>query len=78
MASSIEQKRKQIQMKQKDIEALSIQELKDKLHEEKGSLEKMHLNHKVSPVENPMKLRHARKLVARLSTELTKKNKASK
>jgi large subunit ribosomal protein L29 len=65
-------------MKQKDIEALSIQELKDKLHEEKGSLKKALLNHKISPVENPMKIREARKLVARLSTEFTKKNKASK
>jgi len=65
-------------MKQKDIEALSIQELKDKLHEEKGSLTKMRLNHKISPVENPMKIRESRKLVARLSTEFTKKNKASK
>ena len=63
-------------MKQQDIESLSLQELKDKLHEEKGSLEKMHLNHKISPVENPMKIRESRKLVARLSTELTKKSKA--
>ena len=65
-------------MIQKDIEALSIQELKDKLHEEKATLVKARLNHKISPVENPMKIREARKLVARLSTEFTKKNKASK
>lgn len=63
-------------MKQKDISALSVQELKDKLKEEKGSIEKMRLNHKISPVENPMKIREARKLIARLSTELTKKSKA--
>jgi large subunit ribosomal protein L29 len=60
-------------MKQKDIAALSLQELKEKLHEEKGILEKMLLNHKISPIENPMKIRGTRKLVARLSTELTKK-----
>jgi large subunit ribosomal protein L29 len=65
-------------MKQKDIEALSIQELKEKLQDEKGNLSKMRLNHKISPVENPMTIRNARKLVARLSTELTKKSKASK
>lgn len=65
-------------MKQKDIEALSIQELKEKLHDEKSNLEKMRLNHKISPVENPMTIRSSRKLVARLSTELTKKSKASK
>ena len=65
-------------MKQKDIEALSVKELTEKLHEEKGNLGKMKLNHKISPVENPMTIRDARKLVARLSTELTKKSKASK
>jgi large subunit ribosomal protein L29 len=65
-------------MKQKDIEALSVKELKEKLHDEKGNLGKLKLNHKISPVENPMTIRSARKLVARLSTELTKKNKASK
>ncbi len=65
-------------MKQQDIIALSLQELKDKLHEEKGSLAKARLNHKISPVENPMTIRNARKLVARLSTEFTNKNNASK
>jgi large subunit ribosomal protein L29 len=65
-------------MKQKDIEALSLQELKERIQDEKGNLEKMRVNHKISPVENPMKIRESRKLVARLSTELTKKNKASK
>jgi len=62
-------------MKQKDIEALSIQELKEKLNDEQSNLRKLRLNHKISPVENPMTIRNARKLVARLSTELTKKNK---
>lgn len=65
-------------MKQKDIEALSIQELKEKIQEEQANVRKMSLNHKISPVENPMTIRHARKLVARLNTELTKKSKASK
>ena len=65
-------------MKQKDIEALSASELKEKLYEEKAGLNKAKLNHKISPVENPMTIRNARKLVARLSTELTKKNKVSK
>ncbi len=65
-------------MKQKDIEALSLQELKEKIQEEKASLTKMNIGHQISPVENPMTIRTARKLVARLSTELTKKSNASK
>ncbi len=65
-------------MENKDIIALSVQELRDRIKEEKANLNKMKLNHTVSPIENPMKIREARKLIARLSTELTKKANASK
>lgn len=64
-------------MENKDIVALSLSELRDKIKEEKAVINKMKINHTVSPVENPMKIREARKLIARLSTELTKKQKAS-
>lgn len=64
-------------MENKDIVALSVSELRDRIKEEKASLNKMKINHTVSPVENPMKIRESRKLIARLSTELTKKQKAS-
>ncbi|MEY3055526.1 MAG: ribosomal protein [Bacteroidota bacterium] len=64
-------------MENKDILALSLSELRDRLKEEKSTLNKMKINHTVSPVENPMKIRESRKLIARLSTELTKKQKAS-
>lgn len=63
-------------MENKDIVALSLSELKDKLKEEKFMLNKIKINHTVSPIENPMKIRESRKLVARLSTELTKKQTA--
>ena len=63
-------------MKQKDIEALSAQELSEKIKEEKAGLNKLTLGHAISPIENPMKIRNSRKLVARLSTELTKRQKA--
>lgn len=62
-------------MKQKDIEALSLIELQEKVQEEKATLNKMRMAHKITAVENPMTLRNTRKLVARLSTELTKKSK---
>ena len=63
-------------MEKKEISALSVQELKDKIKEEKANLNKMHLNHAVSPLENPMRIKVARKNIARLSTELTKKTKS--
>ncbi|MCD6066722.1 MAG: ribosomal protein [Bacteroidetes bacterium] len=65
-------------MENKDIVALSLNELRDKIKEEKAVINKVKINHTVSPVENPMKIREARKLIARLSTELTKKQKATK
>ena len=65
-------------MKNTDIVALSTEELQSLLKEEKGALNKLKLNHSVSPLENPIKIRDSRKTVARVSTELTKRNKASK
>jgi large subunit ribosomal protein L29 len=65
-------------MENKDIIALSVQELKDKIKEEKAGYNKLSMNHAISPIENPMKILTTRKLIARLSTELTKKEKASK
>lgn len=65
-------------MKNTDIVALSTAELQSLLKEEKGALNKLSLNHSISPLENPIKIRDSRKTVARVSTELTKRNKASK
>jgi large subunit ribosomal protein L29 len=57
-----------------EISNLSINDLKAKIKEEKALLNKLSINHAVSPIENPMKVRTSRKLIARLSTELTKKS----
>ena len=65
-------------MKNKDIVALSTAELQEKIKVEKSVLTKLKLNHKVAPIENPIKIRDTRKAVARLATEITKRNKASK
>ena len=65
-------------MKNKDIVALSTAELQEKIKEQKSVLTKLKLNHTVAPIENPIKIRDTRKAVARLATEITKRNKASK
>lgn len=65
-------------MKNTDIVALSTAELQSLLKEEKGALNKLKLNHSISPLENPIKVRDSRKTVARVSTELTKRNNTSK
>jgi large subunit ribosomal protein L29 len=65
-------------MKNKDIAALSDQELIEKIKEEKAGLNKMTLNHAISPVENPSTIRVNRRNVARMLTVLNQRNKASK
>jgi large subunit ribosomal protein L29 len=62
-------------MKNTDIKALSLAELKEKIGSEKESLRKMRFAHQVSAIENPMKMKETRKLIARLQTELTVKSK---
>lgn len=65
-------------MKNKEIVGLSDQELMDKIKEEKAGLNKLTLNHAVSPVENPAKIRADRRNIARLNTEVNKRKKAAK
>ena len=65
-------------MTNKDINNLSVSELQVKIKEEKHNYLKLKLNHSISPIENPIKIRDSRKIISRLSTEITKKNKASK
>jgi large subunit ribosomal protein L29 len=60
-------------MKNSEIKALSADELKEKIGSESEALRKIQFAHQISAVENPMKIKEARKLVARLKTELRAK-----
>ncbi|MFM7644213.1 MAG: 50S ribosomal protein L29 [Sphingomonadales bacterium] len=61
-------------MKQTEIAKLSTVDLQGRLEDFKGQLTNLKLTHKMAPIENPMRIHHMRKLVARLSTELTKRS----
>lgn len=61
-------------MKQSQIKELSVAELQDKINSEKANYNKLKMNHAVSPLENPLQLKSLRKTVARLKTELGKRN----
>ena len=63
-------------MKYTEIKALSTEELVVKISSEKETLRKLKFAHAVSPLENPMQIRLARKIVAKLETELSAKKKA--
>jgi large subunit ribosomal protein L29 len=60
-------------MKSKEIKELSVTELREKIGSEKETLRKLMFAHQVSAIENPMKIKETRKLVARLHTELRAK-----
>ncbi len=53
-----------------ELKDLTVQELQDKLKEERSTLTKLRFSHTVSPIESPAQLRHKRKDVARILTEL--------
>ncbi|MBT8324861.1 MAG: 50S ribosomal protein L29 [Winogradskyella sp.] len=58
-------------MKQSEIKKLSTEELTEKLSETKKSYADLKMAHAISPLENPIQLRMARRTVARVATELT-------
>lgn len=60
-------------MKQAEIKELSVEELQQKLAEVKKEYEDLKMAHAVTPLENPLQIRSTRRTVARLATELTKR-----
>ncbi len=60
-------------MKQAEIKELSVEELQQKLTEIKKEHADLKVAHAVTPLENPMQIRKTRRTVARLATELTKR-----
>lgn len=62
-------------MKKADIKELTTDELRLRLEEEKTMYLKLKMNHAVSPIENPMKIRDTRRGIAMIHTELTARQK---
>lgn len=60
-------------MKQQVIREMTLEEIKERLEDEKKQLVKMKLAHAVSPLDNPHKMKEYKKTVARLLTELRKR-----
>ena len=60
-------------MQNSAIRGLSLEELKNKLAVEKENYGKLKFAHSITPIENPVKIRENRKLVARIQTEIRAK-----
>ena len=56
-------------MKAKEIKELTTAEIAERLDAEKAKLNNMKLNHTLTPLDNPLQIREARKIIARLATE---------
>jgi large subunit ribosomal protein L29 len=65
-------------MKNSEIKALNVAELKDKITAEAEAMRKLRFAHQVSSIENPMRIQTTRKLIARLNTELKVKESTKK
>ncbi len=57
----------------KTIKDLNLNDLKAKISEDQLRLKKLEFAHAISPLENPMNIRGLRRDIARLKTELKKK-----
>ena len=63
-------------MKAEVVRELSTPEIKERLAEERNSLTKLKLTHAISPLDNPRKIGENRRTIARLLTELKKRELA--
>ncbi|MFO7755963.1 MAG: 50S ribosomal protein L29 [Bacteroidales bacterium] len=57
-------------MKTSEIRQFSTQEILERIDNERTSLTRMKLNHAISPLDNPNKIKQTRGNIARLLTEL--------
>jgi large subunit ribosomal protein L29 len=57
-------------MKTSEIKELTSKEILERLQTEQETLVRLRLNHSVSPLDNPMKIRESRRNIARMKTIL--------
>ncbi len=57
-------------MKIAEINELQTPELKERLDAEESNYHQLKLNHSISPIENPSRIKEARRTIARIKTVL--------
>ena len=57
-------------MKIKEVKQLDTKDLVEKIENAETALDKMKLNHQITPLENPSRIKVARRDIARMKTEL--------
>lgn len=57
-------------MKSTEIKELSVKELTERMNAQKELLERLKMNHAISPLDSPMQIKETRRDIARMATEL--------
>ncbi|MFM2292918.1 MAG: hypothetical protein RIS29_2731 [Bacteroidota bacterium] len=57
-------------MKTSEIKELTAKEIQERLEVQQNRLDTLKLNHAISPLDNPLQIKEARRVIARLATEL--------
>ena len=65
-------------MNNSEIRALNLNDLRNKLLDEKENLSKLKFSHSVTPIENPSNICKSRKLIAKIITEINYKKNIKK
>jgi len=65
-------------MKISEIKELSTPDLLERIETEKTMLIRLKLNHAISPLDNPQKIKEARLTIARLMTDLRSRELSKK
>ena len=60
-------------MKQSEIKNLSAAELQEQLSQSRKTYADLKTTHTISPIQNPLQIRAMRRTIARLVTELSKR-----
>jgi large subunit ribosomal protein L29 len=60
-------------MKNSEIREFTTKEIAERIDTEKDKLTRLKLNHAISPLENPIVITETRKNIARLKTEMRKR-----
>lgn len=60
-------------MKAAEIRELTLKELEERIDNERNLLTKQRLNHAISPLDNPQKIKETRRNLARMLTLLRQK-----
>lgn len=61
-------------MKQSEINELSNDRLREEIDNQTKSYSELKRAHAISPLENPMQIRQTRRSIARLKTEMSKRD----